>query len=238
MPRRNNPIEDFVRALSDKRVKDLLGEIVQDKLTAALKLIEELKQENIEKTEQINKLSGDLETANCRIDELEAYNRRENLIFCGLELANAAETASVPDESSTDRSGENEHAAVTEGVVLALCREKLGVQLTPADISIAHRLRKAPRSKGPAPVIVRFANRKAREAVYAARFKLKSTKVFINEDLTSSTAKLFFKVRTLVNQKAIHSAWTRSGAIYCKLTSDPGCRPTVIKSESDLPRIN
>ena len=95
MSRRNDPVDDFIRALSDKRVKELLGGIFDDQLKAALLEIDELKRENARQSEQIKELVSDLNVAQVKIDELEAYNRRDNLIISGLPLANFAEAATV-----------------------------------------------------------------------------------------------------------------------------------------------
>jgi hypothetical protein len=93
----------------------------------------------------------------------EAYTRRDNLIITGLPVRSAAEAASIPDGD-----GRGEHGATTQQAVLELCNQHLNVPITPADISITHRLKKQPTAKGPPAVIVRFTNRIARDTVYAA----------------------------------------------------------------------
>ena len=83
---------------------------------------------------------------------------------------------------------------------------KLNVPLTASDISIAHRLAKKSGDPGPP----RFVNRKARDAVYAARRQLRSHTagndrgIYINEDLTSHTAELFRNARNMVKTKHLH----------------------------------
>lgn len=236
MSRRNDPVDDFIRALSDKRVKELLGSIFDDQLKAALLEIEDLKRQNAQQSEQINDLVSELHVAQAKIDDLEAYNRRDNLIITGLPLANLAEAVTAAESSATMHV--HEHAAVTERAVLALCQDKLEVPITPADISISHRLRKKRGSIDPPAVIVRFTNRKTRDAVYAARKKLKKYRenaIYINEDLTKNTAELFSQARKLVKQKRIASAWTSGGSVYYKLTDLPTCRAKRVVSSSDLP---
>ena len=227
-----NPVDDFIKALSDKRVQNLVANIFEGQLKSALQEIEELKRINAQQTETINKLSAELDKQQLRIDGLEAYNRRENLIICGLPVINAAEAATA----GGDASGTVEHAAVTEQAVLALCQQQLQVNISASDISVAHRLKKTGSAPGPAPVIVRFTNRKARDAVYAARFALKhhSRSVFINEDLTSHRAHLFAEARKLVTTKKIASAWTSNGDVFIKLSTAPNCKPTRIQKMEDL----
>ena len=87
--------------------------------------------------------------------------------------------------------------------------------------------------------IVRFTNRKAREAVYAARRNLRnlSEKVFINEDLDKKTADLFRQARLLIKAKRLHSAWTTSCIVYVKENSDPNCKARKIQNTTDLPTL-
>ena len=83
-----------------------------------------------------------------------------------------------------------------------LFNHQLHLQIQPNDISITHRLKKRNVSDaGPPVTMIRFTNRKAREAVYKARRQLRGTPncIFINEDLTKSTADLFRQARQLVS---------------------------------------
>ena len=160
-----NIAEELVKALHDDRVRAIFGEIFDERVKALIDKVEFLDKENQRKTVEINQLKSELATATQKVNELESYNRRENLIITGLPSVNAAETVSAEEP---DR---GEHMEVTEKAVLELCHKQLGVPLTSADI--AHRLRKKPNASGPPAVIVRFTNRKAREAVYAARYQLK-----------------------------------------------------------------
>jgi len=98
-----------------------------------------------------------------------------NLLPCALcyyyKLANYAEAATVADHANENVMHEN--SEITEKPVLALCLNQLKVNVTPADISVAHRLGKPrQRQQGtnvssgpppPPPIIVRFTNRKARD---------------------------------------------------------------------------
>ena len=50
MPPKGDPVEDMIKALSDKRVKELLCGIFEDQLKTALSEIHELKRQNQEQT--------------------------------------------------------------------------------------------------------------------------------------------------------------------------------------------
>lgn len=234
MPQRNDLAAELVAALSDKRVHDALGQIFEDRMQWMINKIDELQRENKQQNEEIDKLKTDLKTAYSKIDDLEAYNRRDNLIIAGLPVVSYAEAASsTTGESAAGQPTEN--MKTTEASVLALCQQ-LQVPITPSDISIAHRLQKRNDDEPPA-VIVRFTSRKARDSVYAARFQLKNRKdntIFINEDLTKTTAKLFAQARKLVKNKVIFSTWTKIGTVYIKREDTPTCRPTRILSVEDL----
>lgn len=238
-PRRNHSITDeLVKALQNDKVRAILGGIFDERLKSLAETVDFLLKENDRKTVEIKSLTEELAysrtelaAAKQEINSLETYNRRDNLIICGLPLANAAEAASAQTE---DR---GEHMAVTEKSVLALCNTTLQVPITAADISIAHRLGKNPKARGPPSVIVRFATRKAREAVYAARFKLKHSNppMFINEDLTKVTASLFNQARKLVSEKKIYKTWTNHGDVYIKETDNPNCKPVLVRSPNEFP---
>lgn len=241
MPKKtkSNVTEDLVKALQDQRVRAIFGALIEDRLKSLIDKVELLTSENVRQAAEIQQLNVDLTAANQKITSLEAYTRRDNLIIDGLQLCNAAEAVTTPTgNESTDGSGE--HAASTEKVVLDLFQNQLKLPITSSDISIAHRLRRNPNSNGPPPVIVRFSTRKARDTVYAARTQLRNSrnKIFINEDLTSTAAGLFFQARKLVSQKKIYKAWTNKGDVYIKLSDSSSTKPQLVRTLNDLPPIN
>ena len=137
--------------------------------------------------------------ANNKIDELEAYNRKTNLIILEIPQTTFAGAISQPSQD-----GEPATSSTTvENAVLDLVNKRLGVKVTSADISIAHRLRQRSSSSRPPSVIVRFTNTKARDAVYQVRRSLKNSdpSIYINEDLTKSNADLYRQARSLVKDK-------------------------------------
>ena len=233
MPPKSHTVDDLIIALNDQRVLDALAKVFESKLQPLIKSIADLQADNERKTQQISKLQADLQSASARIEALDSYTRRENLLITGLPVASYAEA------SATGASDAETNQAV-ENSVIKLCNEKLGVNISASDISTTHRLKKHRQTDaGPPITIVRFANRKTREAVYAARRNLKNnpTPIYINEDLTKSTAELFHEARRLVKQRAIHSAWTASCAVYIRDSGEPNCRPRKISSLGELPRI-
>jgi len=77
-----------------------------------------------------------------RLEDLEAYSRRENVIICGLPEGSFVESATrSADLLPSDTAQEGSSAAV-ENSVIAFCRDKLDIDLQPGDISSAHHMRK------------------------------------------------------------------------------------------------
>ena len=215
-------VEELINALQDEAVARVIGSIFENKLAKLLKSFNLVKQENAV-------LRQDLAAANVKIDRLEAYNRKSNLIFTGIPLT------SYSDATAQHRSPKEATSAVdAENSILELVNVQLGVKVTPTDISIAHRLRTKKDVKGPPPIIVRFTNMKVRDAVYKARCTLKNHihQVFINEDLQKTTADLFRQARGLIKEHKLHGAWTAYGTLYVK--TGPSTTPIRVSSADDL----
>ena len=137
-------------------------------------------------------------------DELDQYNRRENLEFHG-----------IPEQIN-----ENTNFIIKE------MAKKINVQIKDSDISTSHRL-PASKNKHP-PIIVRFTNRDIKNKIYYKRRNLIGvhdfgitgmTKLFINENLTPKRKKLF----SLANKKRIELKyqyiWSNNGEIYLRKNS-------------------
>lgn len=244
-PKSANIVEDLIIALRDQRVLEAISAAV---IKPLLDSIAELKIENDQKSEQIAKLQTDLQAANVRIEALERnnnavqssriealeqYTRRDNLLITGLPVESAADAATSDD---------GQQNVTLEKSILKLFNDQLGVPVKPSDISIAHRLKKRNLQDPSPPItIVRFANRKTRDAVYSARRQLRHVvgsqpRIFINEDLNKATASIFRQARQLIRQRVIHSAWTSSCSVFIKVSADPQCRPQKIGTMDDLPR--
>lgn len=244
-PKQASIVEDLIIALRDQRVLEAISTAVVKPL---LDSIAELKVENDQKSEQIAKLQNDLQAANVRIgtlersnnaiqssriEALEQYTRRDNLLITGLPIESVADAATA---------GEDQPNALLEKSILKLFNDQLGVPVKPSDISIAHRIKKRNLQDSLPPMtIVRFSNRKTREAVYSARRQLRHAtgsgpRIFINEDLNKTTATVFRQARQLIRQRVIHSAWTSSCSVFIKVSADPQCRPQRIGTIDDLPR--
>ena len=139
-----------------------------------------------------------------KIDQLEQYDRRQNLEFEGLAYQKDE------DVSQLD------------------VAEKIGVKLQKADISVAHRLPTKPgRDKnGPNTVIARFVKREIRNEIYYKRYLLKDLhddkhddsqkRVYINENLTQKRKRLFRLAKQKIKALQYTFIWTNNGYIFVR----------------------
>ena len=146
-----------------------------------------------------------------------------------------------------DATGLMETSLGSEDAVLKLCNDVLGVAVNRSDISVAHRLARRGRTSGstsearptaPAPLIVRFTNRRTRNAVFAARksLALKLPGVYINEHLLPARALLLKEARQLVKSKKLEGAWSSNGCVYIKILNLPNSKLIKVNDLKDLPR--
>lgn len=209
-------------AEQNRKIADLTGTInmLRDDLKSRDKIINDLVGRN-------NCLAHDNEKLTAKIMELENYQRRDNLVFSGLDV-NFANVASSDDESATNIVNQ----------IVSFCNAHLSVPVQPADISVAHLL-PARRNVDSAPrqVIVRFTRRCMRDLVYRARMKLKEfnrshgKKIYVNEDMSPASRLIFKEARQLFKNKLIKGCWTRTGKVMLKTLQDTEVE---IKKREDL----
>jgi hypothetical protein len=228
--------DDFAAALQNENIISLLGKIFDDKLKAVMDVMKTVQAENIDLKNKLQMASAHIETLEgsarqvaSRVDALEAYGRRDNLIIAGVPLSSFSEAL------TTGSTNQPENSRDTEKAVLRLCNEQLQVLVGPSDISIAHRLPAKTKDHCPL-IIVKFTSRKVREEVFRAKKQLKgiNNKVYINEDLTKTASNLFRIARDMVRKHDIFSAWTNSGAVFVKKRDDPACKAAKMSTLEEL----
>ena len=189
---------------------------------------------NVQELKKLNKRTADLQNKSneeeLKLDELEQYDRRQNLELVG-----------VPHEENED---------VTQ-IVLDLAGT-IGVDLEEGDISIAHRLPQKRRSANPRAgqrksnpaIIVRFISRYKRNEMYENRFKAKEidnfpvqdmTYLYINKNLTQRRKRLFWKTKQKAIELDYSYIWSNNGQIYVRKDQDND--RIAIKTESDLDNL-
>ena len=232
--------EALASALMNERVVDSLYKTLMPFIDAAIK-----EAVGIAVADVVTKLDhseAELTQLRRRINDLEAYSRVDNIIVCGLpeEAAEVVIGAQYSADNVPTSGGET--SATSEKLFLAFCRNKLNVDVSPNDISVAHRLtRQRTNINGPHPMIVRFSNRKAKLQVLAARKLLRNQpsckNIFINEHLTAGVSQLFQKARSMVKAHRIKSAWTAGGKLLVRTLPSNGDRTLTILCETDLANL-
>ena len=208
---------NFQEALEDTQIADKLARIIRstnqdllDSLGSLRSEVRSLRKELSDRDAAIANLQAEVKVLRQDNDALEQYGRRNNLRISGIPEVN------LQPEQTED----------TTGAIVDLANNilKLDPQLTPNDIEVSHRLRKptSARNNEPRAIIVRFRSKAERYRVISNRKNLKQynegkdIKVYINEDLTATRAKLFSTVRKLQKDKHFSQVWTYNGNIRIK----------------------
>ena len=119
-------------------------------------------------------------------------------------------------------------------LVLSLCQD-LGLNIHPWMIDRAHRAGKSHRNRG-RDILVKFIGYGPKRALLDARSKAGSDRyfrgIYVNEDLTSVTGKLFAQARKLKSDNRLYSASTRDGRVC--VAKFRGDNISVVKNETEL----
>lgn len=245
--------DDIIEALLDPRVNEALCKslstmialTIEETLTRKFgKLFEDVKILQ-RQNDSLKKVTTDLKVENdklCkRIDELETHSRCENLVIRGLpetsyaERASGGATGGAPTTANTVSVAESNLAV--ENAIISLCRDRLGVMVSPTDISAAHRLQKGTKDTT-RPILIRFTNRKARDSVYFAKKALRNDtsgdKIYISEHLTKDAGDIFYEARKMVREKKLFATWSSRGVIFVKRSSQNEERPSAVKNKEEL----
>ena len=181
-----------MEAFNDQAIVDKLTRIVQgankdlvDSIASLRSEVTSLRSALADRDTQIEALQTEVHQLCDANDALEQHGRRHSLHIC--------------DISDTQEDTTEALVSLANNVL------ELEPRLTVKDISVSHRLpkrRNAP-AEEPHPIIARFVSRADRDRVIKAHKHLKdynraqNTKIWINEDLTATRAKLFAISRSL-----------------------------------------
>ena len=224
----NNKIDEVFSKLKDqeKRIEDVMKsqkflndefEYLKNNVSNLMKLDLQKKTDDLMKENQC--LKDQLIEEEKMRDDLDQYNRRENLEFHGIPLN--------PNEDTNH--------------IIKTMAKKLNIDLKENDISTSHRLPKS-LSNNPPIIIARFTNRDIRNLIFQKRKNLIGvrdygidgmTKLFINENLTPRRKKLF----SLAYKKKINSKyqflWTYNGDIFIRKNTTSERIKITCKSDID-----
>ena len=197
-------------------IAQIVTAAVQEALKAAIPaIVQAVKDACVQAVK--DKINPHVLSTQFKLDEMDQRLRMDNLRVSGLQ----------------EPTGEEEESSEVVAIKVCKVAEAVGVGMSPADISSCHRFGKRPAPGGKArQVFVRFANKRKRDALYDARFKLKGNLdhkgVFINEDLTSMRYALLMAAKKAPLVKGVSS---KHGSIVCKMTDNSHM---VLRTPDDL----
>ena len=149
---------------------------------------------------QVKELNEKLTKLDDKIDEQEAYERRDSLIISGKKLPKV-----VPNENCPE-------------LVKKILAENLGLTMSPNEISVSHRLGPIPISQRPdqRKIIVKFCRRDAKMDVLAAARRVKPEDLYVNESLTPIRQNIMFALRRAKREhpNLISGTSTIEGSVY------------------------
>ena len=183
------------------------------------KEFEELCQEQDQKicalTSEVSQLKKHVSKLEEKIDDQEAYERRDTLILSG----NAVPVHSV---------GEN-----CANVAKEIIQKEFQLVVSSNDISVSHRLGRKPTNQRPDKrnIIIKFCRRDTKSDVLAASRRVKSPNLYANESLTPTRQSISYALRKAKREfpEIINGTSTSDGKVYAFLkSSNPAARDTRI----------
>ncbi len=247
--------DNFVELLSNSDVQDKFHQIFQSfVVTLAKEITQPLETKISELTATVKQVQRDIGAKDSQLANVVAENRklREELsvtkikldqtephlrlVFTGLE-SSFSEIASASDSTPTLAEGLD----VTVKKVQDFCKNMLGVEVSSADISVAHRLKSQYPSTKP-PILVRFTSRIKRDEIFHARFKLKpinsskqkQDRMYINDDLSDINRRLLKSAKEFVNKKELQGTWSVNCRVKVRCIDDS---VHVINNSNDLSNV-
>ena len=161
-----------------------------------------------------------------RIDDGDAYERRDTLIFTG-------------DGVPVGLSDEN-----PVSVVCGLVREKLKIAIQPSDISTAHRMGRKPVTQAPdtRKLVVKFCRRDIKKDILLAGKNLKPN-FYVNESLTPIRNTILFALRKMrrAHPNIVKGACTIDGRVFAWVSPSPESQSNVrilVNSHSSLLKLS
>lgn len=197
MEKEREQIKDMVHEFKENVA--MLIEDVNSMKTDIVGIKEEMAEVNVMK-QRINSLEQSL---SCQINDVDNYQRRENLRIHGLKERNGEDPVKVVQEFFAEN-----NYTVGDG-----------------DLHIVHRVGKASPHK-PRAMIVRFHNRNTKMKIIRDRKKLKGSGITLAEDVSTLTMQTLIRIQ---KNELIASAWTWNGVIWATHTKDPKKKPFSVK---------
>ena len=203
-------IKQTLQALMMKM--DLMAENV-NKISG---LVEDVKKLNILLTQKDEKIA-ELEK---RIDELEQYTRKEDVIINGLKSTPCVYSRVVRSRGQSGEDLSEGEQQTLENQVINFF-QGIGISIRGETIAACHTLPKREGQKERS-IILRFANRKHKTERLKPGWKLRDTQVYVNAYLTKRNAEIAQRARKLRKLKKIQGTWTRDCKNWIRTNTAPG----------------
>jgi len=209
-------IDNQQKTIDSNKEKICKQYILLDRLDEQVKQNENTIQEHDAELESLYKKLAELES---RLESQEQYSRRTNLRFHNVR---------VP----VDNRGQIIHPVNTDDLVMKICKDKLGIELSINDIGRSHVIAKV--RDGESQVIVRFLSYRARNQVYSNKRLLKQNEdgIFVTENFTQFRTSLTKTLSKLKYDHKIHAYWISDGRIFAKKNSEG--RKKIINNFDDI----
>lgn len=177
--------EEFITLLSRSLATTLCTKI-DEEISQLKEEINDVREECKESQSKVSELEIKLEQ---KIDNIEQYSRRKNLRLFGL----------------AEKQNED-----TEKVFIEHCKNKLKLDIVPADIDRCHRIGKKEEDKI-RPIFIKFVGYKKKMEVFQNKKKLKGTGQSIREDMTQKKLHIF---KQAVETYGLKKTWTKDGITF------------------------
>lgn len=174
----------------DDNWMDNLVEKITEKMEKSFKVRFDKQEEKIGTLEkEITILKSEIEELKLEKDNMEQYNRRNNIRIFGIQEKNEENVFEV---------------------IQKLFTENLNSSISAGDIEICHRVGSKVEKKARS-ILIKFKENSTRNKIYYAKKALKSTKIAIREDLSKKRIGL---VKTAVEEFGHKNVWTQNGRVF------------------------
>ena len=173
-------------------------------------------------SDTVNKLKLQIGKLEEKIDDQEAYERRDTVVISG-------------DSIPIGQVDEN-----CMNITCKLVKDELNLVIATNDISTAHRLgpKPAPQSRDKRKIIVKFCRRDCKTAVISAARRIKSNRIYVNESLTPQRQSIAYALRKAKAScpDIVSGSTTLDGSVYVWVKpanpGAPGARDSRMKIDS------
>ena len=195
-----------------------LGKLIKDNKIMSDR-ISKIEVEN-DKLKQINaKLQDTVDTINCKVNILEQYTRKNNIVITGVKESYAERAVAAEEDDGSPVIAKED----TIKTVCSVIKEACNITIQPTDIQTAFRLRN--NRGGLRPLLVSFHSSSVKTSITSTRrpkqtLTYRGSNIYLNDHLTPLNSELAHNARQLVKQRQAFASWVRDGQVFVKWAKD------------------